>query len=105
MIWKECILYAETENGKDELNNPIYELEEVKKTVCRFTPWTDEQIALEGREVTKNEQRFAIPISFSEFPECSYAEIDGVQQKIRDKIDLEPRYTVIQVRVYEKTKS
>ena len=102
MIWKECILYAETETGKDELNNPIYELKEVKKTFCRFTPWTDEQIALEGRDITRNEQRFVIPISFSEFPECSYAEIDGVQQKIEEKIDLTPRYTVIQVEVSKK---
>ena len=102
MIWKECILYAETETEKDELNNPVYELKEVKRSVCRFTPWTDDQIALEGREVTMNEQRFAIPMPFSEFPECSYAEIDGVQQKITQKINLSPRYTVIQVKVSKK---
>ena len=100
MIWKECILYAETETGKDELNNPIYELEEVKKTVCRFTPWTDEQIAVKERKVTQNEQQFAIPIPYQKFPECTHAAIDaGTLQEITKKDDLSPRWTLIRVRI------
>ena len=51
---------------------------------------------------TENEQRFAIPVLFSDFPECSHAVIDGVRQEITQKIDLAPRYTVIQVKVYKE---
>ena len=57
--------------------------------------------ALEGRDVTRNEQRFLIPIPFSMFPECQKAEIDDCVQEITKVIDLSPRYTAIQVRIYK----
>ena len=92
-----------TGQTKDELGNMVGGVwDTVRETVCRFTPWTDEQIALEGREVTKNEQRFAIPIFFDAFPACTHAVIDGRRKKIKQKIDLTPRYTVIQVEVYKE---
>ena len=102
MIWKKCLLKAREKVGEDALKNPVYEWKTVKKTRARSTPWTDEQIALEGREITRNEQRFAIPISFDQFPECTHAVIDGRRQKIKEKIDLTPRYTVIQVEAYKE---
>lgn len=103
MIWKPCFLQKPTEQGEDELGNLTGgEWQTIKETSARFTPWTAEQAALEGREVTRNEQRFAIPIPFRSFPECTYAVIDGVRQKITQKIDLFPRYTVIQVKVYKE---
>lgn len=103
MIWKACQLQIITNQTEDALGNIVGgNWETVKDTFCRFTPWTDEQIALEGRDVTKNEQRFAIPIPFKRFPECTHAVIDGIRQKIKEKIDLTPRYTVIQVEVCKK---
>lgn len=103
MIWKSCDLQIKEGQTEDVLGNQTGgKWSTVKKTVCRFTPWTDEQISLEGREVTRNEQRFAIPVLFSGFPECSHAVIDGVRQEITQKIDLAPRYTVIQVKVYKE---
>lgn len=103
MIWKACQLQVITNQTEDALGNMVGgNWETVKDTFCRFTPWTDEQIALEGRDVTKNEQRFAIPIPFERFPECTHAVIDGIRQKIKEKIDLTPRYTVIQVEVCKK---
>lgn len=103
MIWKACQLQIITNQTEDALENMVGgNWETVKDTFCRFTPWTDEQIALEGRDVAKNEQRFAIPIPFERFPECTHAVIDGIRQKIKEKIDLTPRYTVIQVEVYKK---
>lgn len=103
MIWKACQLQIITNQTEDALGNMVGgNWETVKDTFCRFTPWTDEQIALEGRDVTKNEQRFAIPIPFKRFPECTHAVIDGIRQKIKEKIDLTPRYTVIQVEVCKK---
>lgn len=54
MIWKKCLLKAHEKVGEDALKNPIYEWKIVMKTKARFTPWTDEQIALDDRDVTKN---------------------------------------------------
>ena len=103
MIWKSCLLQKKTGQIEDALGNLVGgEWSTVLETSCRFTPWADEQIAIEGREVTKNEQRFAIPISFSNFPDCTHAVIDGIRQKINQKIDLTPRYTVIQVKAYKE---
>ena len=103
MIWKPCQLQIITGQTEDALGNMVSgEWQTVKDTFCRFTPWTDQQIALEGREVTRNEQRFAIPIPFSQFPQCTHAVIDGHRQKIKEVIDLAPRYTVIQVEIYKE---
>lgn len=103
MIWQPCKLLRDVETGKDELNNPIYELQIVsnKNLCCRHSPWTNEQITLEGREVTKNEQQFVLPIPISKFPQCNHAEIDGKKLKITKITDLSPRYTVMQVKVYK----
>ena len=101
MIWKVCRLLAKKQIGEDVLHNPEYDFTVVKETVARATPWTDEQIALEGREVTRNEQRFLIPIPFPVFSECQKAEIDDCVQEITKVIDLGPRYTAIQVKSYK----
>ena len=102
MIWKKCLLKAREKVGEDTLKNPIYEWKTVKKTRARFTPWTDEQIALDERNVTRNEQRFIIPIPYCRFPECQKAVIDGREQDITQVIDLSPRWTAIQVKVYKE---
>ena len=103
MIWKPCLLQKKTGQTEDALGNLVGgEWVTVANTSCRATPWTDQQILADTRGVTKNEQRFAIPIPFDSFPVCTHAVIDGVRQKIKEKIDLTPRYTVIQVEVYKK---
>lgn len=103
MIWRPCQLQVIENQTEDALGNMVGgDWKTVAETRCRFTPWTDQQISLDGRGVTRNEQRFAVPIPYNRFPECTHAVIDGVRQKITDKIDLTPRYTVIQVEVYKK---
>lgn len=103
MIWKECLLQKKTGQTEDGLGNLVGgEWTTVLGTYYRATPWTDQQILIDTRGVTKNEQRFVIPIPFESFPECTHAVIDGVRQKIKEAIDLTPRYTVIQVEVYKK---
>lgn len=103
MIWKECLLQKKTGQTEDALGNLVGgEWTTVLKTSCLDTPWTDQQILVDTRGITKNEQRFAIPIIYEEFPDCTHAVIDGVRQKIKETIDLTPRYTVIQVEVYKK---
>lgn len=103
MIWRPCRLEILTGQTEDALGNMVGgEWQIVKNTYARFTPWADEQIALEGRDVTKNEQRFAIPIPFAGFPDCTHAVISGRRQRIEKKIDLAPRYTIIQVNLYKE---
>lgn len=103
MIWKRCQLQLITGQTEDDLGNMTGgNWQTVQETVCRLTPWTDEQIALEGREVTRNEQRVVTPIPFAQFPSCTHAVIDGHRQKITQVIDLSPRYTVIQVDVHKE---
>lgn len=102
MMWQPCILQKKVKTGEDQLGNPVYDWIDVARTTARFTPWTDEQIALEDREVTRNEQRFVIPIPYSFFPGCDRAVLNGCKQDIKQRIDLSPRYTVIQVRAYKE---
>lgn len=102
MIWKPCILYAETADyeNTDELGNPTKGTEQVWSGKIRFTPWTDQQIALEGRDVTKNEQQYAVPVAFNMIEFARKAEIDGVMLKVIDVTDMSPRWSVIRVKVY-----
>lgn len=101
MIWKPCILYAETSSEEtDDLGNPIKGTEQVWTGEARYTPWTDQQIALEGREVTKNEQLYAVPVSYGTVSMVRKAEIDGMMMKVIEVTDLSPRWTVIRVKVY-----
>ena len=100
MIWKKCTLYKKIKTREDELRNPIYSDEKILDTIARFTPWTNEQISLEGREVTSNTQLYALPIKT--LPKCDLAEIDGVKRDIEKVIELCPRYIVIQVKRYKE---
>lgn len=103
MIWKKCILKARRSEETDALGNPVLlSWETVKETTARFTPWTDEQIALEGRNVTENEQRFLLPLSRASLPDFQRAVIDDIPYDITQVIDLDPRWTVIQGKVHKK---
>ncbi len=102
MIWKPCILKVKVQNGEDALKNPVYEWQTVLETVARHTPWTNEQITVEDREVTRNEQRFIIPVPYRDFPQCDQAVMDRHALEIRQVMDLSPRWTVIQVRAYKE---
>lgn len=102
MIWKSCVLYAETIDyeNTDELGNPAKGTEQVWSGKARFTPWSDQQIALEGREVTRNEQLYIVPVSVDRIASVRKAEIDGVMMKVIEVTDMSPRWSVIRVKVY-----
>lgn len=103
MIWKTCILKAKQSEGTDALGNPVLQSwQTVAETKARHTPWTDEQIALEGREVTRTEQRFLLPIPRASIPDFQRAEIGGIAYDITEVIDLAPRWTVIQGKVHKR---
>lgn len=101
MIWKKCVLLVQEQTGEDVLGNPVYEDKEVGTVNARFTPWTDEQFALEGREVTKNEQRYLIPVPYKDISVCKKIIMDGRVLTVTQIIDLSPRFTVLQVSTYK----
>lgn len=102
MIWKKCILMAKIKSEEDFLGNPIYTWEKVKKTVARFTPWKDEQVSLEDRRVTRDEQRYLLPLPYEKVSCCQKVEMDGHVLDITQIINRGPRYTAIQVKVYKE---
>ena len=73
MIWKKCLLKAQERLGKMRLRILCTNGRSCVRQEARSTPWTDEQIALDDREVTRNEQRFIIPIPYQRFPKCQKA--------------------------------
>lgn len=102
MIWKKCIFQKETAGTPDALGNPTYTLSDDLTALARHSPWTDEQIALEGRTVTSDVQRFVIPLPHSAVKDYEKVKLDNVVYDITEMIDYGPRFTVIQVGVYKK---
>lgn len=102
MIWKRLKLIKFVQQIGDELGNlHMGKPDDVLLTWCRETPWTDEQIALEGREVTKNEQRFIMPYNGGKLPDFDAFVVDGVTYQPTETMRLNPRYMVLQGKVYK----
>lgn len=103
MIWKPCKLFAKVpdDDKVDELGNPIMKEQEIWSGGVRFTPWSDVDLELEGREVVKNEQLYAVPIDVSRIRNAKTAELDGIRLNIKEVSDLSPRWTRIRVEIYK----
>lgn len=103
MTWKQGTLYAMVETGdEDELGNPVKIQELLWVGQLRFTPWSDEDISINGREVTMNEQRFAVPVPYGSIKEAEQAELDGDVLHVTSISDLGPRWTTVQVKVHKQ---
>ena len=100
MIWKSCKLLRET-TEKDLLGNdvPTGNYETIAETECRYTPWSSYDIAIEERKVTKNEQRYVLPVPYDMAKPATHAEIDGVRWSITRISDLYPRWTALHLEV------
>lgn len=86
----------------DELGNAVVEHKEIMQVKARFTPWTTEEIQLDSRGITKNTQRYVIPMSYNNFPKCSYILVNGVECEVVEIIYLSPRYTSVLVKGYKE---
>lgn len=101
MIWEQVLLYGESETGEeDELGNVVKEPIEIYNGRARHTPWTDQDILVNGRDVTMTEQRYAIPIGYEDIKNATILEIDGYALDITQIINLTPRWTVVQCKRY-----
>lgn len=101
MKWETATLIEKVKVREDELGNSIYENKEILTVKSRFSPWTEEQISLESRDVTLNEQRVIIPISYSNLPEFELIKIKDELFKVKQKMDLSPRFTMLQIKKYK----
>ena len=103
MIWRSCKLLREI-TEKDRLGNdvPTGDYETITETECRHTPWSSYDLAIEERKVTKNEQRYVLPVPYDMAKPATHAEIDGVRLRITRISDLYPRWTALQVEVYRE---
>lgn len=103
MIWESCLLQEKRKVGEDALKNPLFEYMTILETFARFTPWTTEQIAIEGRDITRNEQQYIIPLPYRRFPgNCVRVKINGIKMDVTKISPLSPRWTLVQVKTYKE---
>lgn len=101
MMWKECKLYKRQEDSEvDELGNPIISKEYIKTVKARYTPWTAEDIQLNGQNVIQNNQKYVIPME--NISSISYIEIDNVIREITTMKKLSNRYISLYVKKYKE---
>ena len=85
MKWEMCTLINSVITGYDELGNEIREDAEVQTAFCRFTPFNETDLNLEGRAVTKNSRKVLVRQPLSGIHPCEKIEIDGLQYRISEK--------------------
>lgn len=99
MIWVQMkILQADTTT--DRLGNVVETgtYTTIAEAVGRFSPWSDEDVTIQGRDVTENQQRYLVPIDFSAVKDATHVEINQKVVEIYQITDNLPRWTVFQVR-------
>lgn len=102
MMWVNVKVMKTTASETDALGNPLAgEPEELWSGTGRFTPWSDLQIQMEDRDVTKNEQLLSIPVSYSTVEDADMVVADGITYQVTDKYNQTPRWTILQLKVYK----
>lgn len=92
MRMKPLVLCQYEETGRDELNNPTLELTKISSSQGRFSSWTNEEIEVEGRDVTKDSRKI---VTIASREKCEQA----------DRILFENRlYRIKEVRGDESTR-
>ena len=102
MKWEECSLIRKEKVGEDMLGNAEYSDFRVKDCPGRFTPWANEEVHLEGRDITQNQRKLLLRLPFSDFPTCEKVRIAGLNYEIKRIIDLSPRFVLLHVKAYKE---
>ena len=102
MMWQTITFLEKTEGDKDARGNPVITWEEGPKALARLTPWSDVQLAMTGRTVTSDEQRYAVRIPYDRIKSMRRVKVDSIIYDITEMIDVKPRYTIIGVKVFKK---
>lgn len=85
MKWEMCTLINPEITGCDELGNEIREDAEVQTAFCRFTPFNETDLNLEGRAVTKNSRKVLVRQPLSGIHPCEKIRINGLLYRIEEK--------------------
>lgn len=99
MIWQTmAVVRADTET--DRLGNDVPTGTYTTLAECsgRFSPWSDQDTEINGREVTENEQRYLLPVAFETIKTATHVRIGGVYVEITKITDNAPRWTILQIR-------
>lgn len=85
MKWETCTLVNPEITGYDELGNEIKKDADVQTVFGRFTPFSETDLHIEGRTVTKNSRKVLIRKPLSGILPCEKIRIDGLQYYISEK--------------------
>lgn len=96
MKWETCTLINPEITGYDELSNEIRKDADVQTVFGRFTPFTETDLHIEGRTVTKNSRKVLIRKPLLGILPCEKIQIDGLQYYISEK-SAAGRFTVLYV--------
>lgn len=96
MKWETCTLVNPEITGYDELGNEIKKDADVQTVFGRFTPFTETDLRIEGRTVTKNSRKVLIRKPLSGILPCEKIQIDGLRYRISEK-SAAGRFTILYV--------
>ena len=102
MRWLKATLLHSVETGTDKLGNPIKVDKEVQTVDVRMAPWSLDDVALEGREITETNEKIVCRIRYESFPECDKVCIDGKIYHINGIRRHEARYVALTARNQKK---
>lgn len=85
MKWEMCTLINPEITGCDELGNEITKDADIQTVFGRFTPFTEADLRIEGRTVTKNSRRVLIRKPISGIHPCEKIRINGLLYRIEEK--------------------
>lgn len=100
MKWLMCTLTYPQTTGKDRLNNPITEDKEVLRTFCRRTPFTVEEMALDGRKITEDSSKFLLCCRKSRLPKFDKLVLDGSVYIVKKTEDLQ-KFTLVYAEAFK----
>lgn len=100
MKWLVCTLTYPKVTGKDRLNNPITEDVKVFKTFCRRTPFTVEEMALDGRKITEDNSKFLLCCRKSRLPKFNKLILNNSVYVITKTEDLQ-KFTLVYAEAFK----
>jgi hypothetical protein len=101
MILHPLFLYENQQVGSDALGNPINERIMFLEGDGRFSSWTSEEIALDNRDVTKNNRKILTWVKREHLERAEYVKIDGKYHKVTEiKGDDYQRWRIVVVDRY-----
>lgn len=105
MKWERFkVIHKEASGETDALNNEIYTYVEFAEVPGRWTPWTADDVNIEGRELTENARKLITPAERLLFRTAEQVKHDGSTYEIQQVKDI-GRFRVLYVKEYRSWQS